>query len=106
MADTAVEVHFPLLNQSEDIGFAHQRRASGLSCGVSGRVGGGDDADAEGGCDGVREAQTIADDGAVFEGFEAEVELVFAAGWGAAYLGCAEVSVAIKFLCQRAVGFA
>lgn len=47
---------------------------------------------AEVGLDGVGEAETIADDGAVFGGAEAEVEFVFTTcGWAADF-GCAEVS--------------
>ena len=58
--------------------FAHQRSSCRLGCSSSAGLRVRNDADPEVGFDGVGEAETVADNGAVLWGPQADVEFVFA----------------------------
>lgn len=77
MAEAAIKLDAPFLDHVEDVLLTYERGAGGFG-GFSGTAFGvGDHADAHVGLDGVGEAHAVADDGAVFERLEADVELVF-----------------------------
>ena len=78
MAETAVEVDAAGFDGVEDLGFADETRAVVFGCFRCGAFGRADDADPEVGFHRVREAEAVADHGAVFGRAEAEVEFVFA----------------------------
>lgn len=92
MAEAALEVDRAGFDGVENGLLADEGGSGGLGGAGGGAVRGRDDADAEVGLDGVGEAQAVADDGAVFEGAQAEVEFVFGLGGGVADFGGAEVA--------------
>lgn len=92
MAQAAIELDAPFLDHVEDVLFTYERGAGGFGCFSCAAFGVGDHADAHVGLDGVGEAHAVADDGAVFERLEADMELVFGGGRIAAYFGGAKVA--------------
>lgn len=93
MGDTCVKFDFPFFDCAEYGFFPYDVGAcceGGLACGG---VPGSYDADSDVGFDGMGEAETVTDYGAVFGGFETEVEFVFGAGGGAADFRGEEVSI-------------
>ena len=93
MADAAIEFYAPCFHGVDDGVFAYKR-----GTGFDGLRGGGgarraDHGNSERGVDWVREAQAVADCRAVFCGTQADGEVVFRGGGGAADFECADVAV-------------
>ena len=93
MADTAVEGYGSRFHSVEDGVFAYQTRARRYGGFGVCAVGRADYGDAQVGFDGVGEAEAVAHRGAVFEGAQADVEFVFAAGGVAADFCGFEISM-------------
>lgn len=94
MAETSVEINFPaFLDGCQKVGFAYHsspRLARGCRRGGVWRC---DYANAEGCLDGVWKAETRADDRAIFEGAQTNMQFVFAACGGTADFSGANVSI-------------